>query len=144
MKLLSLDPGGTTGFAIRDSEVIRGGQLAWDEHHRHLWDLLDFERPDAVVCEEFQYQIRRNQGVDMPGIVLVSKEYIGVAKIWCDLRGKVYHEQKLSSLKFWDDDKLKKIGLYEPGKPHRNDAVRHLLYYITFTLEDQSYVMKLR
>ena len=109
--------------------------------------MLDFERPDVVICEEFQYQIRRNKGVDMPGVVLVSKEYIGITKLWCDIRQKEYVEQKLHVVgpsAFWTDDKLKAIDLYAAGKPHRNDAVRHLLYYITFTLGEKGYVMKLR
>ena len=31
---------------------------------------------------------------------------------------------------FVTDDKLKKMKLYQPGMPHLNDAMRHLVYYI--------------
>jgi hypothetical protein len=45
---------------------------------------------------------------------------------------------------FWDDHKLKKLGLYVPGKRHAMDALRHVLYYRTFTLQDQTLLRRLR
>jgi hypothetical protein len=33
---------------------------------------------------------------------------------------------------FWTDEKLKLVGLYEPGMKHARDALRHLLYLICF------------
>jgi len=81
----------------------------------------------VVVCESFNYQ-RRDK------VVLTSVEYIGVAKLWCATTKSKYEPQSPSQGKgFWDDKKLKAVGLYT-NSPHSRDATRHMLYYFTFTL----------
>lgn len=149
MKLLALDPGGTTGWALIDIDEtvvtdLSCGQIGDSKHHRILWDFLHAEDPDRLICEMFTYQIRRNQGVDMPGVELISREYIGVAELYTQTTPCVLEMQPTSCLSFWSDDKLKIIGLYRPGKPHANDAVRHLLYFITFTMKDYRYLHQLK
>lgn len=34
------------------------------------------------------------------------------------------------------DDRLKRWGLYEPGRPHRNDAMRHLILWLRHLRQD--------
>lgn len=45
---------------------------------------------------------------------------------------------------FWDDAKLKKLGLYVESKRHAMDALRHVLYFKTFVLKDTGLLMLLK
>jgi len=132
VRVIALDPGGTTGVSTYDGDVWGHYQLGPTEHHRELYHALDATEPDVVVYERFQYQRRElTRGV---ALNLDAVEYIGVVKFWhalhlnVDLVCQTPHQAK----KFWDDDKLKTLGLYITGAPHANDATRHLLYYVTF------------
>lgn len=151
MRILSFDPGGTTGWAyhelVRDQLTggpkIEGGQLGPHRHHKELWDLLYNKNPDRIIFEQFDYRVKDDtvEGKQTPGIVLVSVEYIGILFLWRDLHpNKVVLYQQSSSYggaggkssnAFWSNDKLKAINVYHPGNPHENDAKRHMLVHIT-------------
>ena len=131
---VALDPGGTTGVCIFDSVTgeITTYQLGPHTHHLDLWALLATWDPDVVICEGFEY---RNTA--RPGLVLVSKEYIGMAKLWCLLNNKKYVEQTAAMAKGFIPDKgpranvvLKKLGLYSTAMKHANDATRHMVYWL--------------
>lgn len=150
MRILSFDPGGTTGWAFHElvsdqltgAPKFEGGQIGPHDHHMELWGLMYSYHPDIIVYERFDYRIKKDkQGGEIPGIVLISKEYIGIIKLWQQTKpSKVKLVDQLpshagaggkSSMSFWTDDKLKVIGVHTPANPHQNDATRHLLYYIT-------------
>ena len=129
MKLLSLDPGGTTGYAIVDytdsdfkvetSGQIKGGLkgfIEWDSEQYDA-DLLDL-----IVCESFALR-EGIYGADLSPVYI-----IGALEALYQDNKKVYQEPKLKPL--CDDARLKRMGLFEPGKPHRNDAVRHAVIYL--------------
>lgn len=160
-KVIAFDPGGTTGYVIHkvrpknsqthgggyhytDSWV--GGQLGPEEHHIDLWKLLTSESPDIVVCEAFNYQIRRNQQVDMPGVVLMSRNYIGIIELYCKLRQKPLFMQQPSiiGLKWLNDSALKTLKIYTPGQQHKNDAARHLVYYVATEMKRNDSLERLR
>lgn len=160
-KIISFDPGGTTGYVIhkvrpKNSQTAGGGyhytdswigdQLGPEEHHIDLWKLLTREDPDIVVCEAFNYQIRRNQQVDMPGVVLMSRNYIGVIELYCALTKTPLHMQQPSTIgiKWLDDEALKKLKIHTPGKPHKNDAARHLVYYVATEMKRRDSLERLR
>jgi hypothetical protein len=145
MRIISLDPGGTTGYVVWDSShegvlYFAGswGQLGPDPHHEKLWRLL-LEQDTymsgnlLIICERFD-----NRGNDFAK--LVSVEYIGVVKLYqqvvqhanvCSGQGVVWQG---SDVKTWaDNKKLKACGmLLTPMTKwrHANDAMRHLLYYV--------------
>lgn len=154
MRILSFDPGGTTGVAIYDDEFAEGEtpttscwarfELGPQEHHAELFVLLTGER--YIVYETFDYQRRElDKGVSL---VQVSLEYIGIIKMH-----KQYSEdggthvdvfpQKPAQRMFWTDEKLKRLGLWV-SSPHERDATRHLLYHMTFTLNDQRFLYMLQ
>lgn len=160
MKILALDPGGTTGWAMmEDSEeplgleheqtwpgvsmVVRHnrawtrGQLGPEPHHSDLYALLELahtEHDFTVVCESFQY---RNQS--RPGLVLDSVEYIGITKLFAADRNVKLTMQTASVAKtFVSDDKIKKLDLWYPGWRHSMDATRHLLYHLVTKRQDDS------
>lgn len=150
MRILSFDPGGTTGWAYHDlyqgeltgGPKIEGGQIGPDDHHAELWELIYRRNPDLIIYEQFDYRLKKDKqtGLEVPGIVLVSKEYIGIIKLWHQKMPKCKIHAQSSSYggaggksqkAFWTDEKLKVIGVYVPGCPHENDAKRHLLMYVT-------------
>lgn len=165
LKIIAFDPGGTTGWAghrvrPRDHPMSEwaGGQFSPDDdvhpvvnpaaehcgHHKHLFEWLHKMKPNVVVCERFVYEIRRNQGVDMPGVVLISRDYIGVIELYCKMTLTPLFMRTRNALHLWDDEKLKKLGLYTAGARHRNDATRHLLDYIVGELGRRDYLKPLR
>lgn len=161
MKIVALDPGGTTGIAVLDTESyeVRTSELGPEEHHLALHLTLTNERPDILVMEEFVYRVVKSKGTEMPvGIVLVSKEYIGVGKVWAEItniEGPIVTVVMQTSAQggggtkhkgFWRNDKLKQLGLYTApkGRQHMADALRHALYYLTFTMKDDHFVRLLK
>lgn len=154
--ILALDPGGTTGACLynplRDTTEIE--HLGPEEHHRELWEMLaetlgeSFEAkvPLHIVCESFEFR-KTERHRDF--INYIPREYIGIAKLFWKLHrytsGVMYYEQKAAAAKgFFDDDKVKKLALWVPGRKHAMDATRHYLYHRTFTLNDKSLLYKLR
>jgi hypothetical protein len=127
MKILSLDPGGTTGVAfisfddegieLTKVEQVKGGLegfIAW---------YLELDTPiDIIVCESFTLR---------PGVhgAELSPTYV-IGALEALARGKaiVYQEPKLKPL--CDDARLKKMGFYQTGLRHANDAVRHGIIYL--------------
>lgn len=154
MRIVALDPGGTTGVAIythsadtasgafHNERIVRK-QLGPDRHHVELWKLLTSENPDVIVCESFEF--RQFDKKDRHNIVLVSKEYIGIVELYCAMTGKEHKPQTASVGKaFWSDDKIKRLGLWVPGNPHSMDATRHLLHYLTFEMNLKLFLTLLR
>jgi len=131
VKIIALDPGGTTGIASTMIDTNRGkcGVIATrqmvGDHHTKLYRFLISEAPSVVVCENFVYQNR------MKKVALDSVEYIGVAKLYCQMTKTAYRGQMAGSAKaLWTDDKIKQLGLWEKGQQHAMDAVRHLLLFV--------------
>jgi hypothetical protein len=129
MRLLSLDPGGTTGYAIVDytdsdfrvetSGQIKGGLAGFLEQDAEMLELYRF---DVIVCESFTLR-EGIYGADLSPVYI-----IGALEALYQDNKKVYQEPKLKPL--CDDSRLKKMGLYKSGKPHENDAIRHAVIYL--------------
>lgn len=155
MKIVALDPGGTTGLAwinldpLLDDPTVHHEQIGPNEHHVELLNRLQQLRPDIMVYERFLYQQRDK-------VNLISCEYIGVIKLYwrltCNSHPKVAHlthpvvlvKQTPAQMDFWTDNKLRAVDLYIPGQPHAVDATRHLLYYMSFTRKDKRWILQLR
>lgn len=166
--ILAFDPGGTTGVCRLEyvEQKPLESKLTWDflppeghlrPHHLPLWDLLDKERFDTysldieyiefdLVWEAFNYQRRElDKGVSL---VLDSKEYIGILKLFRDkYQIPNWAEQQPSTMKLWDDKKIDRVCERHPGikyvpkaPAHARDAMRHMLYYVTATLKDDSWI----
>lgn len=163
MKVVALDPGGTTGICVLDTESyeIRLGELGPDVHHKELWDLLGRYRWQAeddgeemlIVCESFEYRIVKSKGTKMPGVNLISRNYIGVVELFdqCFEVGLVMQTPAQGGgghnhSGFWKNDKLKKLGLYKApeGRQHMADALRHALYWLSFTKKDDHFIRLLK
>jgi hypothetical protein len=157
LQLLALDPGGTTGWAewSESTNQVTTGELTGEEHHLALWALLENFRLDGisnhltsiVVCESFEFRkderFRHKINYD-------AAEYVGVVKVYCQYWKRFTQSIDLvvisaSTAKgFWDDDKLRRAGYYIKGSKHVRDAVRHLLRYRTFVLNDHDLLRLLK
>lgn len=143
MKVLALDPGGTTGWVLYTlkeetyglTEKWDEGQLGPEEHHVDLYMLINSLCMEAlaqndefiVVCESFEF--RQNRQRD--NINLMSKEYIGVVKLIAQTLGIPVVFQTAGAAKpFVTDQKLKAMLLYSTNQRHANDAKRHAVFYL--------------
>lgn len=149
---VALDPGGTTGWAAFRAERIWNpleerfeyfdeswtcGQLGPGDHHNELDILLGTLHTEAyhIICERFEYRNRSRPGLD-----LSSREYIGVAKRFCQERSVPYWPQSAAQGKgFVKDRHIKNLGLWFPGQKHAMDATRHLLFWFVHTYEDKRF-----
>lgn len=123
-KILAIDPGVTIGFAAC-SEVIEivTFQIRLESEYDKLSQLITEIKPDVVVYEKFDH--RQRAKVDYTAV-----EQIGVIKLHALMQGFKLVPQSASYAKvFFDDQKLKHLGLYEKGKGHAMDALRHILRY---------------
>jgi len=148
MKVLSLDPGITTGIVIYNDEVdnyppwsFKYDQIEDDRNLWCIWDILSTVRPEVIVYEKFTYQIRDK-------VELHPVQVIGVIRLYAE-QFKVPIFGQFASLVigpkgFWNDKKIKQIGLWKPGMKHAMDALRHYLYWSTFTDKSQRWINELR
>jgi len=167
ISITALDPGGTTGVAFYDADLIFNAdeqpelfnekwdtlQLTEPDHHKTLKNMLERRHVanTIIVCESFQYR----RPVDAPAVELISVEYIGVVKLLVQERpdiqvvwqttGKVIPpKNKNVAGGFWTDDKLKQVRKWSAGRKHANDAMRHLLHYMAFTMGRRDLLEPLR
>lgn len=159
LKVLTFDPGGTTGYVINNvhkpgstpptydyQESWSGGQLGPHEHHKELWELLTSCDANIIVCEAFNYRIIKNRGVDQPGVVLQSRNYIGIIELYVALTRKplVMQPPSVIGLDWVSDEALKAMRIYTAGQKHRNDATRHAVYHLVHTLKRREILTPLR
>lgn len=132
-RIIALDPGGTTGWATltidlkKRTHEFKSGHLGPQKHHNSLMVLLENQhvRDTYVVSESFEFRQRARDN-----LVLVSLEYIGVTKLFCETRDVPLFMQTAAMGKgFAKDVHIKKLGLWTPGYKHAMDAMRHLLYF---------------
>jgi len=140
-KWIALDPGGTTGVCFYVPKEIRIKTVELEpEHYVHLWNILNTLKPEQVICERFDYR-GHQMSADLTAV-----EYIGITELYCRLnRVPLEYQQQLKGHKgLWTNDKLKTLDLYEPGKPHAMDALRHMLYFVTINKGDSYWVRRLK
>jgi len=141
MRIVSIDPGGTSGWAAWQEGVLDYGHLEGD-HHKKLFDFLCAQthclhknewadRNMVIVCERFDH---------VSGVAkLDSVEYIGVIKFFQQTYSVQLVLQSRSikpgqdKKKGWaSDDKLQACSMLIRPKTkwvHANDAMRHLMYF---------------
>jgi hypothetical protein len=133
MKVISLDPGVTTGYAIgliEDGKMeVLGGQERWN--HVGLYRFLKDNSPQVVISERFEFRKKAREGLE-----LYSRELIGVTNLYAQIFMEPPHELVMQMPSviggFFSDAQLKKDGLWKEGRGHNMDALRHLLHWFTF------------
>jgi hypothetical protein len=142
VKIISIDPGGVTGWATFEFDIVNNkpvlhekmkehftsaGQIRKENHHELLWRFLDRKQPDIVVCERYE---KRNNDFSL----LISVEYIGVVKAWCQTNEKTLVMQGAGeALFFMTKDKMYVLDLtLEPYTRWKdaNAARKHLVFFL--------------
>lgn len=160
--ILGLDPGGTTGWcrwhrdkddynlvqfdtALADPEKIRlfvkylRCQYAWNDTLDVVCEIFEYRQEDSMGRTKIDYTPAKVEGAVRYIHAYMEHNEPGDSKL-------VFQQANQAKGKgaFWTEDKLRRVGLWKPGEPHAMDALRHVLYYRTFTLGDQTLLEKLK
>lgn len=143
--VIGLDPGGTTGIAWWSAvrNVYNAEQIQHCDTDSQLLSLMTHIGIQTrehgplrthIVCEKFEFRLDER---DRTKIDYTAAEVIGALRYW---RANYLPDVTLvmqgatKGKGFWTDDKLKKLGVWVPGKKHAMDALRHVLAYRVFDL----------
>lgn len=150
-RLLSLDPGETTGWSVWDShdnathyELAASGQLVtWDKAATIstmkciLPCVLNFPmliaqyEPDVVVLESYrvyEWKSESHSWSDVPTLRI-----IGSMETELHHRSLPYYFQTAQMAKnFVTDERLVEWGFWKRGERHARDSMRHGLYFLLF------------
>jgi hypothetical protein len=89
----------------------------------------------AAVIRELERIVNFKSGSD--GLVLDSREYIGIVKLSAQQHAdvEIVTQSPSEALWFVKDNKIQALGWYAStkGLPHARDALRHLLRYLVVT-----------
>jgi len=129
VRILAVDPGGTTGWVTydTDTEEFRSGQ----EADRHEFCVLAAEAlhfgVGTVVCEDFRITVQTAKKSQQPDALKI----IGTTEYLATIEGAAFVLQTPGDAKrFSTDTRLKKAGFWTPGRRHANDAARHLFLFM--------------
>jgi hypothetical protein len=130
--VIAVDPGGMCGWAMAHfpedhfrPEYVAAGQSPADEFMD--WAADNIGENCLVIVEKFTITARTAQ-LSMEGIHM-TMDVIGVMRFLSRRAGAEYDNGQTPSAakRFMNDAQLKKVGLWQPGKDHARDAIRHLL-----------------
>lgn len=127
--ILAIDPGVTTGFCAYDEGDFDQYQIELTKYphpHEALYDHYSEMNPDFIIYEAFHF--RQSQ----TGVVFTGVEFIGVTELWAQ-RHKVQLLKFNPAKEFWNNNKLKALGLFKPGNKfdHSMDATRIMCVWLT-------------
>lgn len=124
-KVMAIDPGVTCGFATTGmlASDMKVFQRKYVMHDSFIEEINEFY-PDILVMEKFVMTHRDK--TDFTAI-----EYIGLGRWFAQCRRIPFVLQTPGLGKgYFTNDKLKRLGVYQPGKPHAMDAMRHLYQFM--------------
>ena len=133
MRILAIDPGGTTGWALADEDhldLVTSGQAAQFEFCQMAEEHAagSFRAPvDVIVCESYTVT---------PATIKLTREYaaleiIGTLRYLAQRDKRKFKLQTPAAAKrFMTDARLRNLGWWQPGKDHARDALRHLGLYL--------------
>lgn len=130
MIVTAIDPGGTTGITVVN-KTNREVQLHCYQEKLscrdfYLWLRDAVSATDYYICESFEYRQRARAGLD-----LTPAHLIGVVMAFVP-ENKLYMQTAAQGKGHFSNDKLKKLGIYIPGKEHAMDSLRHFMQWYTF------------
>jgi hypothetical protein len=137
MRVLAVDPGGTTGFCYAkvEGEALVDWE-AWHEPWESAGNAMNWwlsgagtqAAVDVLVMEDF-YITAHTSKKSQDG--KVSIELIGVGRYLASAYRKDFKLQAPSAAKtFCDDKKLRAMDMWTKGLDHPRDATRHLVLYV--------------
>jgi|BioPla2DNA2_1021312.scaffolds.fasta_scaffold122969_2 hypothetical protein len=136
-KLLTIDPGETTGWAFfKYGELSTTGQIVIDKHNLadSIEPLMNDIQPTVVVLENYRvypWKMKQHSWSN-----LFTPQLIGAIQYLCSQRKiPVYLQMANQAKTFCTDDKLKTWGFWRRGEKHARDAIRHGCYWLLFNRE---------
>lgn len=137
-RLLCLDPGETTGWAVFDRGVFaQAGQLNTkpDVYTQTVPQFLQTIQPTHIIMEN--YKVYAHKLKDHSWSSLHTSQLIGSIKMLSSMQNIGVSLQMASQAKgFCTDEKLRKWGMYQTGLKHARDAIRHGCYFLLFHKEN--------
>lgn len=133
-KLISLDPGQTTGIAIFKDGILDYQDQLITKNLKQGFNVLKsiLVGEDTMVVYE-DYRVYGFKAESHSWSALHTPQLIGLIRTLCYLNNLRTFTQMASLAKgFCTDPKLKMWGLYAPGMKHARDAVRHGCFYLMF------------
>lgn len=128
------DPGETVGWAVFDGcSLLKAGQEAADAKGRlrFVRYLIESWNPKAVVAED--YIVYAHKALSHSWSPLDTAKLVGAIEMACVIHDVPLYLQTASTGKaFCTDAKLRNWGMYQPGKVHATDAVRHGAHFLLF------------
>lgn len=121
IRLLAVDPGGTTGWAWWETATHRfdsGEEADWLD-----WMYNRLPEYDLIVIEKYTITMKTAKLSQQTDALRLT----GALEYDAYPYHKVIITTPAEAKSFSTDDKLKRMGWYRPGKGHANDAARHLL-----------------
>ena len=150
MKVLSLDPGESTGYCIVDwpfkrqikpredlsSYLVDYGQIVGKDlmkHYKEIVKLIKEHNPDVIVYEKFLLYGHRAES--QIGSDMFTPQVIGQIRVLAAQHGnpEISNTAQVAKL-FYTDSKLREHNMWQSGMRHARDAIRHALYAIDFNL----------
>lgn len=158
-RLLCLDPGETTGWALfEESSLVRWGQIVTVQKEQLKWNnlgnLFVEQKPTAVVCENYRiydHKLARHTFSPVLTLRLIGgidclcrfgwyenlgphyiDEYGGYRDYYEQHTCPIYYQMATQAKGFVTDDKLKQWGFYDSSMRHARDAIRHGCYFLLF------------
>lgn len=131
--IIAIDPGETTGVCVYSNGVFYPFQKNTSiiEWAADFLNLLICSHDTLVVAESYRIYAWRTKQHTWAS--LLTPRIIGGIETLCRLREIPLIMQSAQMGKgFMTDDRLKGWDLYTPGKPHQNDATRHLCQLLLF------------
>lgn len=125
--VLALDPGKTTGWSIwKNRELIQWGQASPQEVCKIM------ENFNGLIVYE-RFILRKSAASAMIGSEFGTVQLIGAIRYIALKKGLSIIGQTPAQRKWFDNEKLKRYGVYKKGQQHAVDSIRHALYYFVFT-----------
>lgn len=152
-RLLCLDPGETTGWALfEDGKLTRWGQIPTVKNEVIHWTTLNAlfidTWQDFVVCEDYRiYQHKLARHSFSPVLTL---RLIGGIDLLCNLGWynfdgidefdhsynkstcPIHYQMATTAKTFCTDERLKQWGFWQESMRHARDAIRHGCYFLLF------------
>lgn len=125
--VLAFDPGKMTGWArLHAGESFQSGEQPLDHVLHFVFETLKQEFKPVLICEDFVVTMETLKKSRQ----MYSTEGIGALRFLAnEYQCEFILQTPAAAKRFSTNEKLKRIGWWNPGKNHANDAARHLLLY---------------
>ena len=134
MRVLAVDPGGTTGFALYDGGAQYEVHDAWDKTGQmtalmQVESFLKGSGLDVLVCESFVISMgtmkKTREGSN------TAIEIIGALR-WLTWKHEVKFvtQSPADAASFMTPEKLRALGWWTKGSDHARSASKHLALYL--------------